>query len=201
MAFAEGYVFGLAMILLLGPVFFTLLRSTLQYGTKAGIAVAFGVLASDIAILALCSIGTIGFFESSERQNWLALAGSLVLFFIGLKYLFNPQLNANVAFNSVSTFGFSSFFLKGFVVNFINPFVFAVWIATLSYSNKKFGDESIIFLIAMLLGIFTTDGLKVFLSSKIQKLLSVKILKKIYFVSGLVLICFGMRLLYYFFYY
>ncbi|MBK6777953.1 MAG: LysE family transporter [Flavobacteriales bacterium] len=48
---------GLATALLLGPVFFTLLRAALAHGFKGGALVALGIFSSDVLALSICAIG------------------------------------------------------------------------------------------------------------------------------------------------
>jgi threonine/homoserine/homoserine lactone efflux protein len=196
MAMIEGYLFGLAMVVFIGPVFFTLLRSTLQYGTKAGLLVVFGIFISDLLIALLCSISSAFLFESKQFQFWIALSSSTILFFLGFKYLLKPNVNSEVKFKH-PLFHLSTFFAKGFIVNFLNPFVFVIWITTIAYAKTKFVNEnnSLFFILSVLLGVLTTDSLKVIIARKIQKFLKPELLRKIYFGSGIVLICFGVRLL------
>lgn len=198
MAIWEGYIVGLAMIIFIGPVFFTLIQTTLQYGAKAGFAVALGIFISDVVIVMLCFFGATRFFESTQHKSWLAVIGSLLLFYIGLRYTLKPNITTDVDFKP-SVFRLSSFFAKGFLVNFVNPFVFIVWITTIAYSETQFENtsNSIFFLMAALLGILTTDSLKVILAGSILKFLKPVVLRKVFFVTGLILFCFGIRLLYF----
>lgn len=194
----EGYITGLAMIVFIGPVFFTLIQSTIQYGAKAGFAVTLGIFISDAVIAALCLFGAIEFFENARHQFWLALAGGSILFFIGFKYILKPTVNTVSDFKP-SVFSLSAFFAKGFLVNFVNPFVFMVWISITALAKIKFDtwNDSMYFLGAALSGILTIDSLKVILAEKVQKFLSPVLLRKIFFVTGLILIGFGIRFLYF----
>jgi threonine/homoserine/homoserine lactone efflux protein len=198
MALLEGYLIGLSMVVFLGPVFFTLLQSTLQHGIKIGFAIVAGIIMSDVLVVMLCSYGTQSFFLHPKNQFWLALVGSVVLFFMGAKYILKPNYNCSTTLQP-SVFTWSGFFVKGFAVNFINPFVFMVWIATITYAESTYkGDnETIIFLLAALLGILTTDSLKVLLASKLTSVLQPVVLRKLFIVIGLILIGFGCRLLYF----
>jgi threonine/homoserine/homoserine lactone efflux protein len=198
MAITEGYLVGLGMVIFLGPVFFTLLQSTLQQGVKAGLAIAFGIFCSDLLVLAICSFGAKNIFKNKENQFWIALLGSIILFFLGIKYIVKPNLNTETRFKP-TVINLFSFFAKGFVVNFVNPFVFLVWISTMAYTEAKFEQEKdrVIFFAGALLGILTTDSLKVFLAAKLQQVLNPIVLKKIYQLIGMMLIGFGFRLLYF----
>ena len=47
----SGIGFGLLLAIMLGPVFFTILQTSLHEGFKAGLFLAFGVLLSDAAVI------------------------------------------------------------------------------------------------------------------------------------------------------
>lgn len=196
----EGYLFGAAMIVFIGPVFFTLLQATLQHGKRQGFALAFGIFISDALILSFCLLGFKNFIERSWVQLLLSLVGCIILFAIGIKYIVNPSITKGIEIKEVGK-KTRSFFVKGFLVNTINPFVFGVWISAISYVETKFNTqmERYSFLTAALFGILSTDTLKVLLADKLQKVLTPIFLKKLFLLFGIILICFGARLLYAFF--
>src|SRR5262245_49814198 len=78
----SGIVFGLILSVMVGPVFFTLIQTSLQEGFKAGSHLAFGVMLSDAAYIAFCY-----FFASqidltgSNRVLFGLVGGSLLIFF------------------------------------------------------------------------------------------------------------------------
>ncbi|MBP9151879.1 MAG: LysE family translocator [Flavobacteriales bacterium] len=198
MAFAEGFLVGLGMVIFIGPVFFTLLKSALNYGFWAGIMVAFGIFISDVICVGLCSFGAIPFFKNPENQFWLALGGSFILFLLGLKYILKPNVNVDADLK-LKAGHYTAFFAKGFLVNFVNPFVFLVWISIigLGQANHGSGQELWVFLGATLLGIFLTDSAKVVFAHRIKKLIQPNFLRKAYQVIGIVMIGFGVRLLWF----
>lgn len=198
MAFLEGFLVGLGMIIFIGPVFFTLLKSALNYGVAAGMMVALGIFTSDVVCIGLCSFGAIPFFKNPDNQFWLALGGSAILFTLGIKYLLRPNVNTEPDVK-LKAGHYTTYFAKGFLVNFVNPFVFIVWISIIGLGQAKHGsgEDLWIFLGAALLGIFLTDTTKVLFASKIKKLIQPTFLKKAYQVIGIVLIGFGIRLLWF----
>ena len=193
----EGYLVGLAMIIFIGPVFFTLLKSTLHYGTRFGFALAIGILASDLMIVFLCSTFSTNFLLNSQLKLFSYLLGSIVLLSIGIKYILKPSLVSEVHTNRLKK-NLLSAFCKGFLVNTINPFVFIVWMGTIAYAESKYVEKINVqlFIGSALLGILTTDVFKVILSGKLKKYLSPQFLKKIFLFIGIILISFGIRLLY-----
>ncbi|MGY3793470.1 LysE family translocator [uncultured Aquimarina sp.] len=196
MSFIEGFLIGLAMVIFVGPVFFLLLNSSFEYGMKAGISVALGIIVSDIVCVILCYYGISKFITASHNQFWIGVIGSCILFGLGINYLLKkPHISNNLAIDSKKG---STFFIKGFSVNFFNPFVFVVWIGVFKYGSQKYFEtlELYMFLSAVLMGILTTDLLKVFLSDKLKRFISVDRLKVFFRITGAVLLIFSFRLLY-----
>jgi len=198
MAFFEGFLLGLGMVIFIGPVFFTLLKSALSYGFWAGMMVALGIFASDVVCVGLCSFGAIPFFKNPDNQFWLAIGGSFILFTIGLKYLLKPNVNVDKDLK-LKAGHYTTYFAKGFIVNFVNPFVFLVWISVIGLAQTKHGSgkELWIFLGAALLAILITDSAKVVFADRIKKLIQPEFLRKAYQVIGVVMLGFVARLLWF----
>jgi len=196
MSFIEGFGIGLAMIIFVGPVFFLLLNSSFQYGVKAGISVALGIIVSDIVCVVLCYYGLSSFMTASQNQFWIGIIGSIILLGLGINYLFKRVYITNEL--PMVSRKLSTFFIKGFSVNFFNPFVFVVWIGVFRYGQEKYNDITSVFmfLLAVLVGILTTDLLKVFLSEKLKKFISEYRLKIFFRITGIVLLAFSFRLAY-----
>lgn len=198
MAFPEGLLIGLGMVIFLGPVFFTLLKSAMQHGFWAGFSVATGIFLSDVAVLLLCYFGAASFFENPENQLLLALLGSLILTGLGLRYLLKRHV-AKDQIGSIQAQNYSAFLVKGFLVNFVNPFVFVVWIGLVGMGQTKFsaGREFWLFAAGILTGIYAQDLTKVIFAHRIAGVIQPSILVKAYRVIGLVLLVFAVRLLWY----
>lgn len=200
MAFVEGFLVGLGMVIFIGPVFFTLLKSALSYGFWAGMMVALGIFMSDVVAVGLCSFGAIPFFKNPDNQFWLAVGGSVMLFAIGLKYMLKPNVNVDADLQ-LKAGHYTAYFVKGFLVNFVNPFVFLVWISVIGLAQGKHGSgqELWIFLGAALLAILITDSTKVLFAHRIKKLIEPTFLLRAYQFIGVLMIGFGFRLLWFVF--
>lgn len=196
MALLVGYLVGLAMVVFIGPVVFTLLKSTLHQGRAAGMMVALGIIVSDIVVVAICTMGAARYVQDTNNLFYIGLVGAFILFGIGVRYLIKPaeiHLEEKQSYTKLARH-----FAKGFLVNGVNPFVFGVWLYVISQAGKEYGygTELYLFLGACLAGIFTTDTLKVLLSHKLQKLIQPERLRRIYRVFGVLLIGFGFRILF-----
>jgi threonine/homoserine/homoserine lactone efflux protein len=113
-----------------------------------------------------------------------------------LKYLFNP-VNSLAENINLPALHHLSCFVKGFLVNFVNPFVFFVWIGVVTYEKglEASGCNALYYFFGVLLGILSTDLLKVFTARQIKNLLSPLVLHNLYRGSGIILIGFGIRML------
>ncbi|MCB9261758.1 MAG: LysE family transporter [Flavobacteriales bacterium] len=196
MALWHGLLAGLGMMIFIGPVFFYLLQTSLQYGTKSGLTAAFGIFTSDILAVVVCYQWASVLFEGGENKFWLSIIGGFILVIFGLGYIFKPSIPKDVDIHHVSKGKYASFFTKAFLINIVNPFVFGVWTAIIGLAEKDFGqtNQVKIFMAAALFGVVFTDSLKVLGAKYLRKFIEPTFLRKLYLVIGLLLIAFSIRL-------
>ncbi len=196
MEFLEGYILGLGMIVFIGPVFFLLLSISLQLGMRAGVLTALGIVVSDIICVSLCYFGVTSFLYKTDTKIWIVLLGGAFLILLGVKYLFHPG-NFLEEKKDLPSLHHISCFVKGFLVNFVNPFVFFVWIGVVTYEKglEASGCNALSYFSGVLLGILSTDLIKVFTARQIKNFLSPLVLHNLYRGSGIILIGFGIRML------
>jgi threonine/homoserine/homoserine lactone efflux protein len=91
-----------------------------------------------------------------------------------------------------------TYLFKGFFLNFANPFVWFFWFTVMMGISGTYGSEfsavSALFG-GVLITIFSTDVLKVFIASSIKKYLTLKILNLVNYVVGILLVIFGIILI------
>jgi threonine/homoserine/homoserine lactone efflux protein len=195
MALFTGLLLGLGTLLFIGPVFFYLIKSTLESGFKAGIFVAFGIILGDILCLLIALYGSGEFMAQPTFVLWASLIGGTLLLFMGLKYVLKPNLDTTVKGrlqrSSLLVYG-----INGFLINFVNPFVFAVWFGFVSYTKALYDNGTALFSLVITLSvIFSTDVLKALFAERISWLIEPQKLKNIFRVFGALMICFSIRLL------
>lgn len=195
MSIFEGLSYGVATMLLIGPVFFTLLRASLEHGTRGGLVVACGIIVSDALVAVLCSSGLVLAMQHAIPPRWVAIGAGVLLLGIGARYLIMRGRGMDEHERPLGRTSLT-LFASGFLVNFVNPFVFAVWIAlVMRASNDPSPNGAALFLAGVLIGIFVTDIAKVLLAQRLRALISPRSLRMVYFSLGLVLLGFGMRML------
>lgn len=192
----QGLLLGFGTAFLLGPVFFTLLKNAIQFGRNAGIATALGIIVSDILVIFICFLATASLLESIKTEPLVKIIGASILLSMGIRFVFWPSV-IDPDVKQTEQHGYFGYFLQGFLVNGVNPFVFVVWIGFIAIGKNKFDENGIIlFLISILFGIFITDVIKSALAPRIKPLLKTEYLNKAYQIIGFILIGFAARLLY-----
>ena len=195
MAFLDGFLVGLGLIILIGPVLFTLLQASFQGGFLSGLAVATGIIVSDVIAVLICMFGAGFLMKNPASMFYFAGLGVVLLLTFGVTYLVkSPEETLKEL--KLSPKDYFGFFLKGFLVNFVNPFVFAAWLAMIALAKSRYPDpvETWIYLVGTLAAIYFLDTSKAILANKIRPLLKPRILAWIYRIIGVLLLAFAVRL-------
>ena len=197
----EGMLYGLVLSAMMGPIFITLTQSALQYGFRAGISVGAGIWTSDIVVVALSWL-VIGQFKSDEipeeLKKYLALVGGLILMIFGIVIFFKKlpkQTDLAIKFKAKS---FPGFWLKGFLVNTVNPFTFIFWLGVISTASMSRGmEDTEVWVLAgsIITTIAVIDTIKSFLAKLIRSKMRQKHILWANRIAGVGLFGFGIYLL------
>jgi threonine/homoserine/homoserine lactone efflux protein len=190
-----GILLGLFTLVFIGPVLFYLIKAAIEDGRKAGYAVALGIITGDLIYVLLVLFGIGDWFSQPHIKWWMYLATAIILLFMGLKNL----LTTNHSSKTVGKTNQSliKHFWNGFIINFVNPFVLAVWISFLTYNQEHYTTPQVIISLGTtLVVIFTTDCLKAYYSEKLNNILTPKKLLTINKFVGILFLLFSVRFFY-----
>ncbi len=197
----SGLLLGLSLAILVGPILFTIIQTSLEQGARAGLSVGLGIWVSDILYFSAVYWG-LSVVEEMIRWPWFSLvvgvAGGMVLLGIGVGLALQqpPKVaDHNVQVNVKSFFGH---WLKGFLINTINPFTVFFWVSMMTtfVLPEEWGTgQAYQFFLSILGVIVLTDTLKVFLAKRIRNLLQYHHLLWTRRISGGILILFGIILI------
>lgn len=194
----EAIQFGIGLSFLIGPVFFSLIQTSTERGFFYGFLMALGISLSDAAYVAICYFGLIDLITQPENAPYLAWVGGLMLIGFGLYHSLVKGRNVAILQPQPEKKALR-YVLKGFVLNGFNPSVLFFWIATISLVSIDFGYTAgstfWIFFGTVLTTVFSMDLLKAYLAGKLSRLITPRFLKISNVVLGLVLIGFGIRLI------
>ncbi|MGZ3902386.1 MAG: LysE family translocator [Bacteroidia bacterium] len=203
-AIYEGLLLGLFLAFSIGPAFFALINTGISYGFRWGAALAFGIFFSDLffvlVTVSLVHFGMSDLLTDPKHQAFLGVIGGIVLIVYGAFHFFNNNVKADVD-NNLEIVAPKRYILliKGFFLNMFNPFVWIFWIATTTAISSKYEFHlyRIIVFFASALGmVISTDLLKTFVAGKIKQMLNAKMMLRVRYVSGGLLIAFGLYLIY-----
>lgn len=196
----NGVKFGVVLAFLIGPVFFTIIQTSIERGFWKGALVALGVSVSDTLYVAICYLGLFQFLNDPKFRTNMAYVGGAILILFGLYHLLIKSRKAHiVTVQTVSENRSFKYFLKGFVINGVSPMVLIFWVATLSMATVEMGYsggwELFIFFVALLVTVLATDLIKAYLADKLRSLITHRFLMIMNVGVGIFLIIFGVQLL------
>ncbi len=190
-------------ILSFGPAFFTLIHSGITGGKKHGVRVALGIFLSELTMMLVCFLGLSHIFTLPEFQLIFSLVAAVSIVYIGVKGV-AKKYETFIESIQVKTTGKESF-LKGFLMNLLNPFVLMVWLGLLAtvsaeydHSDVHYQSSILINLLAILLTLFGMDLGKVLLSDYLGKKMSNRVYFYVNKYFGLVLLLIGAYFFYHF---
>ena len=189
----EGLLLGVVCAFFVGPVLFTLLEASVRGGLSAGARVALGIAISDAVAIALVVAGLGPVLTHPSGEQALHIAGGLILLGFGAAMVWQ----ANAVTPSASRYEGRPFW-TGFVVNFVNPFVFSFWVGAAGGIGATHGWTPATFVpifAGMVSTILATDLLKVVIASRLSHQLNAPILATVRRACGALLGIAGLALL------
>jgi threonine/homoserine/homoserine lactone efflux protein len=193
-AIISGIGFGLVLTFLTGPVFFALIKTSIEKGFHAGVALALGVVTSDMVFVGAILFGSQYFDVSAKDKIYAGIIGSTVLFVIGVYYLFKK---AEVSYTNVvpTKLHRAGYFLKGFVMCIFNPTLLFHWTIVIGAASTVYHEgvpnrelKIAIMFLTILIVQFGFDTTKAFYADKLRDKISVKFVHRLNQVAGIALI-------------
>ena len=196
----KGIVSGIVLAFLIGPVFFTLLQTSIERGFSSGVFVAIGISLSDSLYIFISYFGLTQFMQATNFRHYMAYGGGIILLLFGVYYLFvKSRKLAQYDPQKVESASKLRLAAKGFLINGLSPMVLFFWLATVSVATTQLGytsgDKALIFFGSIVLTVFTTDILKAKLADKLRVLITPKIIRIMNVVLGIVMVIFAGKLI------
>lgn len=192
-ALSLGFMLSLVMI---GPVFFLLIETSITKGWRAAIALDAGVVFADLICIILAYYGSKDIVQYIEMHPSLyKIGGFIIMVYGGMMFFSKPKLHINkdrlVSKNYIKTF------FNGFLMNILNIGVVVFWFVVTGWVTLNYpgGEEFLIFIGIALLTFLSIDLLKIFLAHKFQSRLTDKLVYKIRKYIGVILVIFGFFIL------
>lgn len=201
----SGIYWGLFLTILAGPILVALLQTGIERGFTAGMTLGLGVWLSDILYITVVYMGVAFIMEIVNEEAfklYLGLGGGLILFIFGIGTIISPapdlskEIEKKKGKKALTSLGL---FLKGFLINTLNPFTIFFWISvtsTVIVKNQMDTKNAILFFGGIMGTIMLTDTMKVWMAKTIKHKIKPKFLVWVRRIAGGALAVFGLALIY-----
>ncbi len=199
----KAVITGFVLSIMIGPVFFLLLETSIKKGIRAAIAFDIGVLLSDLVyiLIALNFYYEVENLTEGKNQHLLKIIGGALFIIYGIITFFKKPKDSKKDSKGKliqDTSDYKMLALKGFVLNIANPLVIFYWFSVMTLAEKTEGDSTVpilFFLGVILLTFFSFDILKIIGAKQLRPLMTDRLLKALNQLIGIVFACFGIFLL------
>jgi len=196
----EGVIMGLTLSLFFGfgPALVAEIQTSIHRGFWAGVLLAFGVFLSDALLVTLGFLGAVQIFENNKTL--FGLIGGIILIIFGVvTYRRNATIDVDANHSEIkqSEPYFTTYILKGFIINFTNPFIWIFWMGIVVGFTANYKANMIMlisFFISTLGTVFFIDILKIFSAFKIKRYIQTHNIIWINRIAGVGLVIFGIYL-------
>lgn len=195
----EGIGMGLLLSLMVGPVFFTLITTSMELGFRHAFVLALGILVSDLIYVVITFFGVSFLTESPVLEKILGYGGGAILAGFGISFWRKKQVarpnSGGIPFPLAKK---RTAFAKGFGINGINPFVMLFWISIASMISLKStwnNADVISYYFGLLFTVFGIDLLKAFIAGKLSHLMTPKLRMILNRGVGLLVCYFGVKMI------
>ena len=201
--FKNAFFIGFFMAFMIGPVFFTLIQTSILKGARAAISFDLGVVLSDLSFILIAYYGSRSLLEKIKDDPRIFFISGFVLIIYGLiTYLEKEKKKEVLASAKALNIGIKNnylrLFFKGFFLNFINVGVLAFWLGIVLVIGPILRmDQPSIFCYfgTILTSYFLTDLGKIFLAKKLKTKMTPLVINQTKKIMGIILIFCGVFLM------
>lgn len=203
----KGVVTGFILSVMIGPVFFVLLETSIRKGIRAGIALDIGVFLSDAIyiLIAFLFYNEVKSLAEGQSKEIAKVIGGILFIIYGIFTFFKKpatvQFTVSKEREPADWKEYRLLCLKGFLLNLANPLVIFYWFSVLSLgdSNQVEGWSTpvalFVFIGIILFTFFSIDILKILGAKQLRPFITNKLLKSLNQLIGIVFMVFGIVLL------
>ena len=195
-AIFQGVLLGLLLSVLIGPVFFLLIQTSITRGFKPALFLNIGVFCSDLfCVLVAHSFASL-IAKQIHGHMEVYLVGGIALFVFGLFKFFKHKQDKKLS--EVKETIPHLLILKGFFINIINPSLVMFWIGASTFAISTFENNTLIaaYFISALTVVITVDISKIYLAHSFKHTFTEKRMKYLNFVTASFLVIVGCYLVY-----
>ena len=196
----KGLVTGFILSIMIGPVFFVLLETSIRKGVKAALWMDFGVLISDLVyiLIAYVLFDEVKELADGGDTSIFRFIGGVLFIIYGVFNFFKKVKERKFDADSIPTSKTRDYIflgIKGFLLNIANPLVIFYWVGVMTIGAKDSGGASswgmLFYLTIILITFFGIDVLKILGAKRLRPLVTTNVLIGLNRLIGIVFIIFG----------
>jgi L-lysine exporter family protein LysE/ArgO len=191
-----GFLWGFALCFTFGPAFFAIIQVSIEGSYKKGILMTLGVVFTDAVLMFFAIFGTSLIPDIPHFDQIMALLGAILLLVMGSYSIFKNQ--KPIKYEATTVGSLLYFFMKGALLNILNPTNFLFVISTTAYLKAALHfniNEIKLFYGSSLFATFIAEALISIYASKIKKKITPKTIKLINQIAGIVFVFVAIRML------
>jgi threonine/homoserine/homoserine lactone efflux protein len=198
----DGAKIGLLLSLLAGPILIALVQTTIERGLRAGALLGLGIWMSDVLFIQLAYY-SLAKLQALTSGPWfsttMGTVGGILLIIFGVVAVWKKSGTSPPSHKSpISASSWLGYWLRGFLINTLNPFTFFFWVGIAGNVVVDGGlakGQAFSYFSGILSVIVFTDSLKILLAKRIRRYIQEKHLLWMRRIAGSGLLIFGVALL------
>lgn len=197
-AVSQGIMMGLILSTFCGPIFFMLITLGISSTLKSVFYLSFGVFLSDAITIFLLLYVALGSISELKHLEILYYIGGAILVYFGVRnFIKEPVI---IEQSDVSQKSLNKLFLKGFIINSLNPTILFFWFGAMMLAFSSYHNDKSLVLTHFISGLgvtLLTDCLKGYSAFHLKKYIKPSFLKTLNKISGIIIIGFGLKLIFF----
>ena len=196
-AIFKGILVGLFMAISVGPTLFAVIKYSLNFSYKAGLAFVLGVSVSDLLYVTLANFAAAWLTDLEPFERYIAIGGSVALMAIGISGTLKKHVpkRPSSEVQIITNGRYMKIWLSGFLINTLNPGVLVTWLGAVTLIATESAVYRFFLFGTCLIIILGFDFLKVFLAEKIKGLLTVRRILYLQRISSACIFLLGVSLM------
>ena len=190
---------GVILSLMIGPAFFLLLETSIKKGVRAALAFDLGIFLSDLFYIVIAYIfyGEVSKLVSGTHTELLkAISGGLFIIYGVISFFKKSKIQSQEEIDNSSNTSkdYLIQFLKGLMLNLVNPMVIFYWFSVMALGTEHGADswiDNILFIGVLLITFFSIDVLKIMGAKKLRPFITDQLLGSLNRITGAILFLFG----------
>ena len=196
-AIISGIALGLLLSILIGPVFFLLIKTSIYDGFKSAMYLELGICLSDAVCIFIAYIGLANLLQEPSYKPVISWIGGIVLIVFGI-ITYRQKIKLEKKINIPKRDDYIKLIIRGFLFNITNPSVIFFWIGAVGIAVSQFQSNKLFiatYFLFTLLVVIAIDILKAKLALRLSKSINDSKLSLLSKIAGIIILLFGVGII------